>query len=315
MRKQINPNELTYKGNLNYDLSVKFKHGSELIETAQLLKTNGIAEEVFLKKFPEKPYTWIANVISVAVGMFNSIPVGATVRAQYEKSGQIFIPPIVSAIPLAEANTLLPEIHRRVWKNLLPHQEIICKYCGQKAVVEIELDKLEFDAEDKLKLAGSADFEYLYVDLEEVLELTEWVKSLKKEAEYAYLMNVGFNRLVFRIPTLKDAIKHERFATTDGLKFWRKIAFECLMNIQAVSEGNDPENPGVKKVDCEVPTDTFVWLGEALLNKYLGAEDLAQIRHTLREEIPTLPFAYEDLCPNCNRETPYIMEASAFFSE
>lgn len=313
--KQINPNKLTYKGNLNYNVGVKFIYNNELIDRAELLKTNGIAEEVYLKKFPEKPYTWIANVISIGIGSLNNIPVGTIARTQYEKSGQVFIPDIVKHLPLAEANSMLPEIHRRVWKNTLPHQEILCKYCGQKAVVEIELDELKFDAEDLQKLEeNSGAYEYLYVDLTESLSLTDWVRSMKREKEMSELIDVGFNRLVFRIPTLADAIKHERFATTDSIKFWRKIAFECLTNIQAVSI--DPENPTAPaRIDMEVPTDSFVWLGEALMNKYLDSEDLAQIRYALREEIPTLPFAYEDLCPHCNRNTPYIMEASAFFSE
>jgi len=309
--KQVQPtNNATFKGNLHLDLNIPYKFGSDLINKAELLRTNGIAEEVFLKKLPEKPYTWIANVIAVAVGSLGNVPVGTTTRSTYEKSGAIVIPSVVMQMPLAEANSFLPEIHRRVWKNKIPLQEIICKYCGQKSVVDIELDKMQLEEADLKTIRETPEFEMLYVDLVEPISLDAWIKSIKKETEYGDLMNQSFNRLIFRIPTLGDAIKHEKYATTDGIKFWRKLAFECLTNIQSVETVEE-----VTKVIANVPTETFVWLGDALMNKYLDAEDLAQVRRAMREELPTMPFSYRDCCPSCNRETPFMMEASSFFSE
>jgi len=317
--KHIEPpkKEITFKGNLFVDLNVPYKFANEIINKAELLRTNGIAEEVFLKKLPEKPYTWIANVISIATGSLGSIPVGLGTRSTYEKTGSIVIPPVVKALPLAEANSLLPEIHRRVWKNTIPMQEIICKYCGNKSIVDIELDKMELSPEDKQLIAETPEFEMLYVDLVEPISLDTWIKSIKKETEFGDLMGKTFNRLVFRIPTLGDAIKFEQFAPTDGIKFWRKLAFECLTAIQSVEQV--PVVGTTDKFDTNiiaaVPTETFVWLGDTLMNKYLDAEDLAKIRFVMREELPTMPFAYKDCCPSCNRETPFMMEASSFFSE
>lgn len=309
--------EKTFKGDLYLNLNVPYKFGAETISKAELLRTNGIAEEVFLKKLPEKPYTWIGNVISIAVGALNHTQVGTVTRSMYEKAKIVVIPPVVLALPLSEANSFLPEIHRRVWKNLIPHQEILCKYCGQKAIVDIELDKMQL-SEASAKIVAEHEnvpFEMLYVDLSYPLLLDSWVKKVKKESEWSDIMGKQFNRLVFRIPTLGDAIKHEKYATTDGIRFWRKIAFECLTAIQCVEIDKNEDGTETQKVVSTVPQDTFVWLGDSLLDQYLDAEDLSKVRFSMREELPTMPFAYQDMCPSCNRETPFLMEASSFFSE
>ena len=119
-------------------------------------------------------------------------------------------------------------------------------------------------------------------------------------------MGVNFNRLIFTIPTLDAAIKHEAYAS-DSIRFWRFLGADCLYAIQAVEDG---------KVLHNVPQDTFVWLGLKLFDYYLSTDNLRVVRDALREEIPTMPFYYNDVC-FCDRkkQIPYTMETSAFFSE
>jgi len=276
-----------------------------------LLKSNSIAEEVFTSKTPEKPHTWIANVISVATESIGGVPIGASVREHYLKTKNINIPKTVKDIALADANSLLLEIHRRVWQSIIPNQEIVCKFCAKKLPATIDLDRVEMTEKSKSILAGEPKFTALEVRLsdDDAIDFTSWIESLKdsnKDAELSYIKGVKFNSIIFRVPTIGDAMKHERIANK-SIDFWRKISLDCITEIRRVSSDGS--------VTDAFPMDKFIWVSLDFFT-LCSIEALREIRRCMREELPTYPFNYKDECPcDMRREIPYTMEASSFFSE
>ena len=134
---------------LFFELPVGLRINGEVHKDVELLKTNGVAEKIFVKKLSEKPFTWQGNVISAAVKRIGNIEIGPEVRKKYLEDGSVTIPLAVLKLPLAEVNTLMVEIHRRVWVSFIPKQEVICKYCGKKLIADIDLDKIDYLPETK----------------------------------------------------------------------------------------------------------------------------------------------------------------------
>ena len=124
--------------------------------------------------------------------------------------------------------------------------------------------------------------------------------------EYQGVTDVIYNRFVFRVPTLGDAIRQERHFS-DSIGFWRRIGMDCLVAIQHVEDG---------EVTDTLPQEFHTWYGLKIFNEYLYEKDLREIRNALIDYLPTLPFAYYEPC-GCDeqREIPMTMEASNFFSE
>lgn len=292
---------------LFFDLPVGLRINGEVHKEVELLKTNGVAEKIFVKRLSEKPFTWQGNIVSAAVKKIGNIEIGTDVRKKYLEDGSVTIPFAVLKLPLAEVNTLLVEIHRRVWVSFVPKQEIICKYCGKKLIADIDLDKIDYLPEAKEKIDNTLyDYEHIVVDLKDGFIPPALSKITEKE-EYAGLTETEFNRFVFRVPLLEDAIRHERYFS-DSVGFWRRIAMDCLLSVERVDgDGN---------VLDTLPREFHTWYGLKIFNEYLSGKDLRAIRNALIDYLPTLPFAYYEPC-GCDeqREIPMVMEASNFFSE
>lgn len=290
---------------LYFELPIGLRINGESHKNVELLKTNGVAEKIFTKKIPEKPFTWQGNIVSAAVKSIGSIEIGVDVRKKYLEDGSVTIPQAVLNLPLAEINTLLVEIHRRVWVSFIPKQEIICKYCGKKLIADIDLDKIDYLPETKEKMELLPDYDYITVDLPEGFEAPD-IPKLTDKPEYQGVTDVIYNRFVFRVPTLGDAIRQERHFS-DSIGFWRRIGMDCLVAIQHVEDG---------EVTDTLPQEFHTWYGLKIFNEYLMNKDLREIRNALIDYLPTLPFAYYEPC-GCDeqREIPMTMEASNFFSE
>lgn len=291
---------------LSFELPVGLRINGEVHKNVELLKTNGVAEKIFVKKISEKPFTWQGNVVSAAVKSIGSVEIGAEVRKKYLEDGAVTIPLSVLKLPLAEINTLLVEIHRRVWVSFIPKQEIICKYCGRKLIADIDLDKIDYLPETKEQMEKITDYDHVIVELKDGFTPPAIPKLTDKD-EYRGITDIEFNRFVFRVPLLEDAIRHERYFS-DSIGFWRRIAMDCLVSVDCVDvEGN---------VTDTLPKEFHTWYGLKIFNEYLTGKDLRNIRNSLIEYLPTLPFAYYEPC-GCSeqREIPMAMEVSNFFSE
>ena len=291
---------------LFFELPTGLRINGDVHKDVELLKTNGVAEKIFVKKLSDKPFTWQGNIVSAAVKQIGKIEIGAEVRKKYLEDGSVTIPMAVMKLPLAEINTLLVEIHRRVWVSFIPKQEIICKNCGRKIIVDIDLDRIDYLPEAKEKMQSpTMDFEHIIVDLKDGF-IPPVLKGLTDKEQYAGITDLEFNRFVFRVPLLEDAIRHEKYFS-DSISFWRRIAMDCLVSVDVITESGD--------VLETLPKEFHTWYGLKIFNEYLSGKDLRAIRNALMEHLPTLPFAYTDTCPYCELETPMVMEASNFFSE
>ena len=289
-----------------FELPIGLRLNGEVHNEVELLKTNGVAEKIFLKKIPEKPFTWQGNIVSAAVKRIGNIEIGAEVRKKYLEDGSVTIPHSVLNLPLAEINTLLVEIHRRAWVSFIPKQEIICKYCGRRLLADIDLDKIDYLPEVKERMDEGIDYEHMRIDLVDGFIPPKLAKITDKE-EYRGITETEYNRMVFRVPLLSDAIRHERHFT-DSIGFWRRIAMDCLVAVELVDENGD--------VVDTLPKEFHTYYGLKIFNEYLSGKDLKQVRSSLIDYLPTLPFAYYEPC-GCDeqREIPMTMEASSFFSE
>lgn len=285
-----------------FELPIGVVLGGETHKVVELMKSNGVAEKIFTKKISDKPYTWQGNILSAAIKSIGGIEIGAEVRKKYLEDGVVTIPSVILDLTMAEVNTLIVEIHRRVWQNELPKQEVFCKHCGRKMVVDIDLDRIDYSEESKreienLQMMGPAP---IVVNLKDGFEPTP-IGKITEKPEYSWITSSVFTRFTFRYPTLRDAIENERYYS-DNIDFWRRVALNCLISIET-------ENGDV------LPSEFHTFYGLKIFLEYLSVRDLKNIRNSLIEALPTLPFAYEDTCPHCERETPFIMEASSFFSE
>lgn len=290
---------------LSFELPVGLRINGEVHKNVELLKTNGVAEKVFVKRLSDKPFTWQGNVVSIAVKNIGSIEIGSEVRKKYIQDGSVTIPMSVLKLPLAEINTLLVEIHRRVWVSFIPKQEVICKYCGRKLLVDIDLDKIDYLPETKEKMEQITDYDNIIVDLKDGF-VPPAIPKITDKPEYAGLTETEFNRFVFRVPLLEDAIRQEKYFA-DSIGFWRRIAMDCLVSVERVE--ND-------EVIDTIPKEFYTWYGLKIFNEYLSGRDLKSIRTELTEYLPTLPFAYYEVCGcDLQKEIPMTMEASNFFSE
>lgn len=290
---------------LYFELPIGLRINGEVHKNVELLKTNGVAEKVFVKKIAEKPFTWQGNVVSVAVKSIGNIEVGSEVRRKYLEDGSVTIPTPILKLPLAEINTLLVEIHRRVWLSFIPKQEVICKYCGKKLIADIDLDKIDYLPETKEMMDTVTNYETLVVDMKDGF-VPPVLPKITDKPEYLGITDTEYNRITMRIPLLEDAIRHEKYFT-DSIGFWRRIALDCLISIQRVVDG---------QVVDTLPTEFHTYYGMRMFNEYFTGRDLRSIRSMLTEYLPTLPFAYYEPC-GCDeqRDIPMTMEVSNFFSE
>ena len=284
-------------------LQVGFSHNGNYIRDIEFLPSNGVAETIFTEKIPEKPYTWISKVITIATKSLGDIQVGQTARMEYAKTGGITVPPIVKEITLAEANTVLLEIHRTVWENLIKDQEVICKYCGHKFRMDIDLDNVQFSDEDKERLASQDEWSTLTVNLKTPF-IFESIGA--RDKIFPEFDGREFNSLVFRIPLLGDALKQEKYFT-NTIQFWRRIAMDCLVEVNYINDA------GV--VEESLPKEAIAMMGLTLFNQKLSAGDLKEVRNVLREGVPVIMFWYEEQCTSCKRMTPVTVEASNFFGD
>jgi hypothetical protein len=290
---------------LNFELAVGLHLNGEVSKNVELLKTNGVAEKVFVKKLSEKPFTWQGNILSVAIKSIGEYEVGVECRKDYQQNGVVTIPMVIKKLTLADVNSALVEIHRRCWVSFIPKQEIGCKYCGKKLMVDIDLDKIDFLPEVKEAMEAITDYSKIEVVLGDGFQPVH-IPKISDKPEYAGLTDTVFTKFVFRQPLLEDAIKNEAYFS-DSIGFWRRVAMDCLVSIDEVVDG---------EVVGTLPTEFFTYYGLKIFNEYLSGVDLRSIRTALQEHLPTLPFAYYEPC-GCDRQLdiPMIMEASNFFSE
>lgn len=272
------------------------------IKTVELVKTNGIAEKVFTLKTPDAPFTWMGSVIAVSVKEMGVEVVAEKVRESQKKNQSFSIPDCIKQIPMADVNSLMLEIHRTLWQNLIENQTCICKFCGETMVVDIDLDKVEMSEEDLAK--SEKEIDHLEYTLK--TPFVYHVKGEMSKRDFSDFDGKEFNSLEFRIPLLRDSLKNEK-SYKDTVLFWRKIAMDTLTKICQKDEDG--------KIIDELPLEAVQFMGLGLFDDSFDGKDLKGIRQVLREDLPSIPFMYDERCISCHRVTPVTIEPSSFFSD
>ena len=296
-----------YYGDLEVRLSIGYPVEGRYSRDLLLLPADTVSEEVFTKKLSGKPYTWIGNLIAVSAASIGGVIVPET-RTSYLKNKTVVIPQIIRDMPLADANSMLVEIHRRLWQNLMPKQTIMCKFCSESLIADIDLNRIELSTEAKELISDDKEFLGLQCDLPVPFSLQPFAEKIKTIVDgFPETLTAKYNRILFKIPTLGIAINNERLAN-DPLKLWKKIALDCLEAIQEVDADG--------KVISEFPREQMHVIPEVTFYNCLGVgKNSAAVRYTLQEELPSMPFDYTEEC-GCPRarQIPFAMEASSFFS-
>lgn len=299
--------------NLNVELYVGTDVNGSYATVATLAPTNGVAEEIILKKLSDKPYTWMGNVLSCCVFSIGDVEVSEGVRDSFSKNKSFTIPQVIKKLSLADVNTLIVEIQRKLWDAKLRNERMLCGACSKTLIADVDLSHIELSEKNREKVeqirAGEPP-EFLVVSLPKGFNLNWFIDRLKSSSDVAPYKDVHFNEIVFRIPTLEVCIKNEAYYD-DTIAFWRRIASDSLVRINSVSIKED----GSRDEVVEFPEEHLRALGLKIFSN-MDSKDLRIIRESLREELPTLGFSYKHTCP-CERamDIPHYIEASSFFSE
>jgi len=289
---------------LSFDLKLGVLNGSQVLKHVSLLRANGVAEKVFLDRSSNQ-HEWAARVICVSVASLGGVPIAAEWRKEYLANGVATeIHPLVLKLPLQEANVILLEIHRRLWKDILKNQISVCTACGKEFETDIDMNKLDYTNSAKKQIEEvTDDMEWfkLDVDLPNGFE----IEPLSKSDLYSEFVGLIVSRFIFRTPTLGDAIRYAN--SEDEIEFWRSIAYDCLTTMYAKDENGSVELP------IEIKG---IYGKDRLFNLLLDAQDLSNIRIVLRDALPTIDFGYKDTCP-CPRKqlTSISVPLVSFFAD
>lgn len=271
-------------------LPIGFSIGGKDIMELQVADTGSEAEKIYTKKPKQgKVQTWIGQVIAVSVTEIAGTPVASEFIKSEDKNN---IPDLVKQIPFLDAATLLLQIQKECWEEVIPDQRVQCVNCGTNLKVDIELEKLAIPDNG----TGKPLHEYV-VKLKKPHIIKTGVEILEEYEGYK------FNRLKFRTATLGDAITHEG-VMKDEVLFWRNLAFDTLLDLY-----HEDENGEI----TPVPKGFIVKRGKTLFNKDFDTKKLKEIRSGMQTTQPSMKASYEEECPSCSEMTPLFAQPSYFF--
>lgn len=272
-----------------FKLPVGLEYAGQRVTRITPAVTRGIAEKVFKENHgSDETHQWFGKVLSVAIAEIAGEAVSAPFIDAYKKD-KTFIPDAVKAISYLDAGSLLIQIQRYAWEDVIKDRTIVCTHCGQQSIVDVDLKKIEVPEQD-----GEIPTEVI-IDLGATYE----TKSEKKEHQ-----GYKYNRAKLRVVTLGDAIKHDQHHIDETL-FWRKVGRDCLIGLFYAEEGTDEI--------IEVPNAYIFERGTRLLEEDWTSKSLKKFKDGLFE-LPSANFYYEDKCPYCKKKTPFFTSLGSFFS-
>jgi hypothetical protein len=284
-------------------LILPFEYNGETVTEARLSRINGLREEIMSKK-GQRPYSWIARILSVAVDTLGSKSVSPAVLEDYIKTKNVEIPDIVKKMSIAESSTFMVEIHRRLWQAEFKEQRITCAQCTKEFSATVNLNKLEMKPEDKVYLesVGGQVIKELKANFANPVPL-----QFSDKSSFAKYNGLFIKSITYRVPELRDAINNETILVEDSrLAFWRGVAKDTQTSAELCNESGEV----IDTLDKEV----LYAIGSDLYEKLLDRVDVKEVRETLENTLPSLPWLYEDIC-GCmlEKKVPYVIEAEAFF--
>tara|TARA_Y100000034_G_scaffold29728_1_gene36159 strand:+ start:34028 stop:34870 length:843 start_codon:yes stop_codon:yes gene_type:complete len=272
-------------------LPIGFKHEGQDVTEVELAETGGDAEKIFTKRASSsKLYSWMGQVISASIAQIGGVSVASEFFKQ--KDGATEIPSVIKKIPLLDVGSLMLQIQRECWEDVLENQKISCIHCGSVLEADVDLYKMPLPKSED----GKA-LEHYTVELSKPHKISGMPEIMD---EYnGHLVN----RIKFRTATLGDAIRHEN-VSQDEVVFWRNIAFDTIVSMHY--EDKDGEI-------TELPDGFMAKRGKLFFTKDLSTRTLKQIRSGMTKTQPSGRLYYEDECAKCTRMTPFLASPVNFF--
>ena len=281
----------------NVYLPIGINDGESHITELPLAQTGGIAEKIYTKKpLKTKLHTWFGKILAVSIDSIGSTDIAGEFAARKE-ADQDNIPDLIKKIPFVDVGSLLIQIQRECWDDTLTNQRINCVKCFESYLVTVELNKIDIP-----KNTGK-QYTEIFVDLPN----THTIDGDKLPDGVADMGGMEFNTLKFRVPTLGDAIDHEKIAK-DEIMFWKKISLACLQGLYLKTKNSEGE-----EVMEEVPSRYIGLRGSLLFDRDFSSKTLKKIRTTLQESLPTAKASYEEECLECGQSTPIFASVTSFF--
>ncbi len=277
------------KDRMELVLPIGFMHNDTWYRNFELLPVDEAVERVIHNDTLRRnhPQLWIKQVVA---GLLNNIE-GESIGWEARDSNFKKIPPIVNRIPLPDAGYILVAGHRNEFGDIIEDVEQKCIKCGKGFKTDLNISRAEVEFADQ-------PIEEFPVDLED-----GFIRKSEGGKDKLGFEDVPFNRYTFRVPTIGDGIKHERFfSQADRITFNMKIIQECLLKVEAVDGDN---------VSLELEKKYREMYGSQLFSKLRG-KDRTKIRKVFGE-LPSIEMKYEEICSNCGEDTPVVLDPSYFF--
>jgi len=298
---------------LHYELPIGLVYDKDKapVREVELLPVNGVAEKIILKRLPNKPYTWAARLLTICMARIGQKEIAGPARKKYLSTNQIEVNNIVTRLSIADVNSSLLEIHRKLWAPVIENQPYACQHCGHQGEADLSLESVDYTEEQKEMMAGG--------DLRHLLNFTvalkypiifDSPKNNQGEASFPEYDGKPVSAFSFRAPILMDAINNERHITredTNTVEFWRHIARDCLVGAVITTDAGEEK----------MSDSAFKILTRAdLFTSTLRREDLKAIRDAMYcEKHPSLDFISEVTCHNCGETTAVAVSPTAFFGD
>jgi hypothetical protein len=284
-------------------LPFSYYYGDQQIGSVTLMPDISATAEVIINEMlSEEPLTWLANILACTIKQIGDSSIAPEVQAEYIKKRMVTIPKAIEDLPYAHLNTLILEVHRNLWASELKQQANICQICSKQFKADIDLSYIKLSEEDTIVSEGLGAVRYLNVPFTPFTFVSP-VDAKDKKPLYPAYDGVIVESGVFRIPLVRDAIRHQVFVE-DKIAFWRNVGFDCLVELKTESGES-------------IPASVIHACGkDYLYNNLLSRINRSAVMKTLRDDLPALGFTYEHKCPCPKQKTiPYATSAGSFFGD
>jgi hypothetical protein len=246
-------------------------------------------------------YSWFGEVLSASIASIGEHKIASEFFESLSKGKKI--PEQVLNISICDVGNLMVQIQRSCWTDKIKNQDTICKWCGDGVTIpEIDLNELAIPHSPETGI-----IDRIVVTLDQTYIIKTGAEAFKDYEGHKY------NTIIFRVPLLKDAIRHEKISG-DEILFWRNIAFDCIVDLcytptdEESANGEPTDYIGIKFVQMR---------GKLLFNSDWRTQTLKLIREKLQssDELKGVQMYYDDECPcPMKKKIPYFVNPSGFFS-
>lgn len=220
----------------------------------------------------DHPMVWLGKTIGKVIKEIDGTPISAIART--EKG----VPEAVRKLTLVDVSYLLVSGHVYNLGPDLPNFKANCPACGSHVAFDVNL----------IETLELPDTESLEPDSTFTVELLNGFEFKEKNAKDLGLEGLVFTEYEFRLPTLGDAIRNERYynATSEST-FSERVMASCLVSVRTSDR-------------VEMEEKIMQMLNANLITK-LSLRDMKKIGTEYTEIAPSFSLTSETMCKKCGR--------------